>query len=427
MGVPIKSWFTLFVGLLIAVTASSSNAQEGEGKPYSFDDAWNEENEKKGIVQLNVDDPTYSLPRENRDTSNDPKREPGPIYINRQKFASPFVGIPTFLKSPVCVTPEDIVAGSVDVAFTGLPMDFNSVKRGTLLGPQAIRTAEVLLHWRGDGEPAMQHSATMIDPLHILKLCDYGDISIEAFSLERSIGWAIPQIRDAARTGVTLLIAGGAHSVPYPAIRGILEANDWEKGSLGVIHFDAHQDAQAYGLGHPAHYGTFIRSLVTEDLIEGKHIIQVGMRGPANSSSALAFQRQNGITVYFMAEIQRRGWKAVAEDILAQLNKDDFPDVLYISIDLDFYDASTVPGTTAPEPGGVMPVDFFPLLRAIGISKHVVGVDIVEVSPMNDNAAGVTMLLASRTFYEAMVGMALRKQGIKDPWYIHPDLMSEKK
>ena len=277
MGVPIKSWFTLFVGLLIAVIASSSNAQEGEGKPYSFDDAWNEENEKKGIVQLNVDDPTYSLPRENRDTSNDPKREPGPIYLNRQKFASPFVGIPTFLRRPVAVTPEDLVAGKVDVAFTGMPMDFNSVKRGTLLGPQAIRTAEVLTHWRGDGEPAMQHADTMIDPLAILNVVDYGDITLEPFSLERSIGWAIPQIRDAAKTGVTLLIAGGSHSVPYPAIRGILEASGGGKGSLGVIHFDAHQDAQAYGLGHPVHYGTFIRSLVTEDLVEGPFFLQPGL------------------------------------------------------------------------------------------------------------------------------------------------------
>ena len=44
MGVPIKSLFTLFVGLLIAVTVSSSNAQEEDGKPFSFDDSWNEEN-----------------------------------------------------------------------------------------------------------------------------------------------------------------------------------------------------------------------------------------------------------------------------------------------------------------------------------------------------------------------------------------------
>ena len=33
------------------------------------------------------------------------------------------------------------------------------------------------------------------------------------------------------------------------------------------------------------------------------------------------------------------------------------------------------------------------------------------------------MTLGVRTMYEVLVGLALRKQGITDPWYIHPDLV----
>ncbi|MEM1448794.1 MAG: arginase family protein [Planctomycetota bacterium] len=232
-------------------------------------------------------------------------------------------------------------------------------------------------------------------------------------------------MRDAAKTGTTLLICGGAHSVPYPAIRGIVEANGG-KGSVGVIHFDAHQDAAPYGFGHPAHYGTFIRSLVTDELVAGEHIIQVGMRGPVNASSALKFQRAEGIRTIYMADIRDRGWDAAAGQILDMVTTDGFPDKLYISLDLDFYDASAAPGTTAPEHGGVMPGQFFPVLRAMCIAKTLVGIDIVEVSPMNDNRSGSTMLLASRTFFEALVGMALRKRGVEDPWYLAPDLLSGK-
>ena len=421
MGVPIKYCFTLFVGLLIAVTVSSSNAQEEDGKPFSFDDSWNEENEKKGIVQLDIDDPTYDLPFVTRDTSKDPKREPGPIHLNRQVFGNPFMGIPTFYRRPVAITPEDLVAGEVDAAFVGLPIDFVSVRRGTLLGPQAVRTAENLLHWNSAGSIS-EHTETMIDPFTILNVVDYGDIAVEPLNLERTIGHAIPVIREAAETGATLLICGGSHSVPYPTIRGIVEANGG-KGSVGVIHFDAHQDMQNKGFGHPAHYGTFARSLVLDGLVEGKHMIQVGMRGAVNSISGLEFQREHGVTTYYMAEIRRRGFQAVADDIVAQISADDFPDKLYISLDLDFYDASVAPGTTGPEHGGVMPVDFFPLLRAMNIATHVVGMDIVEVAPMNDNRSGTTMLLAARSFYETIVGMALKKQGITDPWYLHPDLI----
>ncbi len=412
--------------LLLVLCLSAGVAGAQEKKDYGFDDAWNEELEKKGIVQLNPADPTYGLPFETRDTSKDPKREPGPIHLNRQVFGNPFMGIPTFYRRPVAITPEDLVAGKVDAAFVGLPLDFNSVRRGTLLGPQAIRTAEVLLHWHAGGYAISEHTESMIDPFTTLNVVDYGDVPVEPFSLERSIGHAIPIIREAAKTGVTLLIAGGSHSVPYPAIRGIVEANGG-KGTVGVIHFDAHQDMQNKGFGHPAHYGTFARTLVTDGLVEGKHMIQVGMRGPANSVDGLNFQRRHGFTTYYMAEIRKRGFEAVAQDILTQITADGFPDKLYISVDLDFYDASVAPGTTAPEHGGVMPVDFFPLIRAMFISTHVVGMDIVEISPMNDNRSGSTMLLAARTYFEAIVGMALRKQGITDPWYLHPDLMANER
>ncbi len=71
-----------------------------------------------------------------------------------------------------------------------------------------------------------------------------------------------------------------------------------------------------------------------------------------------------------------------------------------------------------------MPVDFFPFLRAMAIEKDVVGMDIVEIAPMLDNATKSTMLLAVRSYYELLVGMALKKQGITDPWYLHPDLLN---
>jgi len=200
------------------------------------------------VIQLNPDDPTYSLPFEMRDTSKDPKREPGPIHLNRQVFGNPFMGIPTFYRRPVAINPEDLVAGKVDAAFIGVPIEFNSVRRGTLLGPQAIRTAELLLHWHAGGAPLQEHTEVMIDPFSILTVVDYGDV----------------------------------------------------------------------------------------------------------------------------------------------------------------------------------PVDFFPLLRAMPITTHVVGVDLVEVSPMNDNRSGTTMLLGSRLFHEVITGMALKKKGITDPWYIHPDLIVKK-
>jgi hypothetical protein len=49
-----------------------------------------------------------------RDTSKDPKREPGPIGAN---------GALTFFGLPIAVTPEDLRAGSVEVALLGAAID----------------------------------------------------------------------------------------------------------------------------------------------------------------------------------------------------------------------------------------------------------------------------------------------------------------
>ena len=52
------------------------------------------------------------------DRSNDPKREPGPIELNRY-IANPVApgGIPTFMRWPVCLTQEDLKAGGAEASF----------------------------------------------------------------------------------------------------------------------------------------------------------------------------------------------------------------------------------------------------------------------------------------------------------------------
>ena len=77
---------------------------------------------------------------------------------------------------------------------------------------------------------------------------------------------------------------------------------------------DAHQDAAPYGVGHPAHYGTFIKSIIDDNLVDGKHLIQAGMRRPVNALDALEWQRRVGVTTYYMADIRNRGFKPVGGD-----------------------------------------------------------------------------------------------------------------
>lgn len=78
-----------------------------------------EQEDDRGVIRLNPNDPTLDAWKELRDTSNDPKREPGPINIQRMSGGQGWTGIPTFFMLPVALTPEDVTAGEVDVAIMG--------------------------------------------------------------------------------------------------------------------------------------------------------------------------------------------------------------------------------------------------------------------------------------------------------------------
>ena len=67
--------------------------------------------------------------------------------------------------------------------------------------------------------------------------------------------------------------------------------------------------------------------------------------------------RENNFRYHTMVEIERDGWDAVMERILAEAN--DGPEYLYVSFDIDVLDPSFTPGTGTPEPGGLMPREVF--------------------------------------------------------------------
>jgi guanidinobutyrase len=109
--------------------------------------------------------------------SLNPKREPGPFQLSY--YANSYrSGIRTFADAPVAIYPEDLVAGKVDVAIVGAPLDMGSYYRGQRFGPQAMRNEY------GAGGIDMN---TMLDPSKVLSIVDYGDIAIDNMSTELSM------------------------------------------------------------------------------------------------------------------------------------------------------------------------------------------------------------------------------------------------
>ena len=356
-----------------------------------------------------------------RDGARDPKRVPGLFWPHRQSRGGAWLGIPTFFKLPIALTPEDLRAAKVDVAIFGAPLDMGFGMRGAAFGPQAIRVSERYLSW-GDARSGASrpHQHVRIDPFHVLTAADYGDVAIDPFSTERSVGHVQEFVRSIAETGAIPLMVGGDHSLLWPGAAGV--ADVYGKGSVGVIHFDAHADASQSMLGHLAAHGTPVRRLVTDAHIPGRNFIQVGLRGYYPDDETVEWMRSVGMRSHYMAEVERKGWEAVLRRALAEAL--DGPRYLYVSLDVDVMDPAFTPGTGTPEPGGLTPRELFPLLRRLTAENAVVGIDVVEMNPLVDPGY-TTALNVNRCIREMLVGLALRKQGIRTADYLDPRMTGE--
>jgi hypothetical protein len=143
------------------------------------------------------------------DRSNDPDREPGPIELNRYVI-NPVApgGIPTFMRWPVCLTPEDLKAGEVDVAVIGAPLDLSTGQRGTAFGPLALRTADRYMPGGPLAPHVLTHTHVVIKPYEVLKCVDYGDAGIDPFDPALSHEEVRKRVREIAETGAIPITLG---------------------------------------------------------------------------------------------------------------------------------------------------------------------------------------------------------------------------
>lgn len=369
------------------------------------------------VIPLNIDDPTYDLWKLVRDDLSE-GREPGPINVQRAWGGTGWQGIPTFFRLPIALVPADLEAGQVDVAIMGAHTDMGLGSRGASRGPAAFREARgEYVTW---GEYSMPHMGTMVNPFQDLTIVDYGDAPVDPLSTERSVHEIRKYVRDIA--GVELesgehvipFIIGGDHSLSYPNIAGLVDV--YGAGNVGVIHFDAHYDATQM-MGHLITHGAWVKRLFKEGLVPGQNYIQVGLRGYYPDADSFEWMREEGFRYHTMAEVERRGWDAVMEDVIREAN--DGPEYLFISFDIDTLDPAFVPGTGTPEPGGLTPREAFPIVRRLCAESNVVGFDLVEFAPERDPTY-VSGLNANRIVRECLVGIAMRKKGLTEPHYLSP-------
>lgn len=336
----------------------------------------------------------------------DPGREPGPFSLNR--YVAPGAPrIATFFGLPVAMTPEDLKAGKVDIAFVGAPLDMGGGYRGAKEGPQAIRNV-----WNKGGGMGWD-VYTHMNPGEELRMVDYGDIAVDNMSTERSMEHVRQMVGDIARAGTIPFIVGGDHSLAYSDIAAMADVHG--KGKVSVIHFDSHIDASS-GAPHMITHGQPVYRLIKEGHVKGKDYIEVGIRAQY-PPELYQWIREQGFRYHTMAAVERFGWDKVLDRVLKDAKENG--NKTFISFDVDVLDPNFMVGTGTPVSAGLTMREVLPLIRRLCAETDLVGFEIVEVAPLLDPTYQ-TALNSAAILRACAVGITLKRKGIKTTNYISP-------
>lgn len=163
------------------------------------------------------------------------------------------------------------------------------------------------------------------------------------------------------------VVIGGEHSISY----GFAQALNEKYKDVSVLVFDSHLDLGDRWSPKPFTHAAWLKySLQLPNI---KKATLVGIRNFNKLEYKFWQNNKDGVSV-FLAK-NRKDWKI--DEIVNSLGEN-----VYLSFDIDAFDASMIPSTGTPEPGGPMWDEILPIIKAVAAKKNIIGLDLVELAPI---------------------------------------------
>lgn len=278
-----------------------------------------------------------------------------------------------------------------DVVLFGAPSDAGCEGRtGARFGPESVR--KLTSEW-GTYSPALG-----IDIADELTVRDGGDITIAASELQPALSAVQAEVERLARGGQVPGFLGGTQSLTLGALRGMRRA---KLRSVSLLHLSAF-----HGLSSLDGESGVMRAALTEGLLKGSSVLQVGLRGPSRD----AIESQEA----FRAGFERLTVDNLRFDIHGAMETiRGWADgtALYISVDLSCLDPSMCPGVTRPVPGGLSSWEVQQVFRSL-VGADILGFDIVGLCPAFDHAELSGRLVAG-LFHEILSAIGYCREGAR--------------
>jgi len=229
---------------------------------------------------------------------------------------------------------------------------------GTAAGPAAILAASHQLELYDDElecEPYLR----------------YGVAALREPAIARPVEAALTQLQGLVEAvldaGKFPFVLGGEHSLTVAPVRALAARHK----ELVVLHLDAHADLRDGYQGEPFSHAAAMRRVLDDPNVA---LVSAGIRAISKEEVAFYQANRDRITIHWAKD--QASWDVAA--MLAPLERRP----VYLTFDIDALDASVMPATGTPTPGGLSYGAALEIVRRTCKTGNVVGADLVELAPI---------------------------------------------
>ena len=202
---------------------------------------------------------------------------------------------------------------------------------------------------------------------------EIGIKTLKPFSIKKKIDKALDQLSKINEKIISKnqfpLVLGGEHSITPGSIKPFV--NKYEQ--LTLLHFDAHADLRESYQGEKFSHASAIKRCLD---YKNVNVVSFGVRNLSKPEMDFYNKNRNRVEIFWGKD--KKNWD------LSLLNKFFEKKTVYITFDVDGFDASIMPATGTPEPGGLLWEDVLPIIKKVCQISNIVGADINELAPIKN-------------------------------------------
>ena len=275
------------------------------------------------------------------------------------------------------------------LSIIGAPTDIGAGSRGSSMGPEALRVADIV--------PVLQgHGLEVIDRGNLSGPANPWQPPVDGYRhLHEVVAWN-QTVHDAVHAELALgrlpILLGGDHCLGIGSISAVARHCRDTGKKLRVLWLDAHADfntstltpsGNIHGMPVACLCGHGPKQLIeiggVVPAISPKWVRQIGIRSVDKGEKR--FVHEMDLEVFDMRYIDEMGMRHAMELALATLDANTH---LHVSFDVDFLDASIAPGVGTTVKGGPTYREAQLCMEMIADTGRLASLDVMELNPALD-------------------------------------------